>query len=781
MMADLLDLRIAPLLALLVVGSCDCGDGEHRATVYLAVDGSAEVLVDGELVGSATGWAEASAFDLILTPGEHTLSVHHLGDGEGAFTAWMALPDGTLLISDSRWSGAVDRGGYGAWPWGWEPREMEGTGARWLRGDGGGEVTLTTAFEVSPAAVHSWSVWPEELEVGETAVVEFTFTAGTDGLDEGQSHTLYNSVLDGSWGRGMPYPRWSTWQIDDAAAEGFLAVAEAPEGVELALTLVADAGVGTPGPYVTGSRISATLTVSDGSLAAGEQVVLRWGTDELPVVAPAQARRYTFPHDSSEVPASMIYPGDTLGRSPHVDVVGGVADRMLVAHRGGSAVTVGETTAVHMIAVDDLGNPVPGYEGTVTYASGGWASDATESVTVDASDRGRAVVEISWAHAGMHQVIVESDPPTDGPWIQVTDDPPPYGLFFGDPHSHSLISDGTWSAEAAYRHADAAAGLDFAAVTDHAERIVDEEWAATLDTAAYLTRDDFAVLVGYEWTGRLAEHRCVYSLDGSSIPIARSGAFGYSANPLEDVADLWDLVGDAALVVPHHPGSAVGPEHLWADHEPDLEAVVEIYSKHGSSECHGCEPALGDEWALEAGNYVRDGLAAGLRFGVVGGGDGHEAPLGGMEPDHGAVFGAGDHGPMARRGGITGVWAASLTPADILGAWQARRTYATTGARIFLQFTADGSPMGSEITADTPPEFKITAGGTDVLTAVVLLRHTEAAGWDALDVSDDDGTTSLVDVGWTDTTLDADAVYYVRVEQADGHRAWSSPIWVTWD
>ena len=777
------NVRIAPLLALVVVGSCDCGDGgaDLAATVYLAVDGTAEVLVDDEVVGTASGWTDATTIDVALAPGEHSLTLRHLGDGEGALAAWMQLPDGTLLVTDGGWSGAADLGGYGAWPWGWSPREMEGTGARWLRGASGGEATMTTAFEVGESVAHAWSVWPDEVEVGGTAVVEFTFTTGTVGLAEGESHTLDNTVLDGSWGRGMPYPRWSTWQTDDPDAEGYLSVAEAPDGVEIDLIVVDDPGDGSPGPYVTGSRISATLRVTGGSLAAGDPVVLRWGTDEVPVVAPAQARRYTFPHSGSEAPASMLYPGDTLGRSPHVDVVGGEVDRLVLAHRGGSAVAVGETTVVQMTAVDEIGNPVPGYEGTVVYATGGWASDATESVVLGPSARGRAQVDVTWAHAGMHQLIAESEPRTEGPWIQVTDEPPAHRLYFGDPHSHSLISDGTWSAEAAYRHADEIAGLDFAAVTDHAERVADEEWDATVDTAAYLTRDDFAVLVGYEWTGRQAEHRCVYSLDGSAIPVARTGAFGYTADPLEDVADLWSLVDGAALVVPHHPGSAVGPAHHWADHDPDLEPVVEIYSKHGSSECFGCEPALGDDWALDEGNYVRDGLADGLRFGFIGGGDGHEAPLGGMEPDHADVFGSGDYGPMARRGGLTGVWAASLAPADLLDAWQDRRTFATTGARIFVQFTADEEPMGSEITVDAPPEFGVTVGGTDDLTAVLLVRYTEDVGWEELDVSDDDGTTTLVEVGWTDEDLVEDAVYYIRVEQADGHRAWSSPIWVSWE
>ena len=774
---------LLPLMLILVgvVGSCDCGggDADHVATLWLAVDGTAEVFVDDAQVGTAAGWDEATPFEVPLTPGEHTLALHHLGDGEGALAAWMRLPDGTLLVSGGSWDGAVDRGGYGSWPWLWEPREMAGTNARWVRGDGGAEAWIGVHFEVGAEVAHRWSVWPTEVQVGESAVFEFTLVTGTAGLGAGESHALFNTVLDGSWGRGMPYPRWSPWQTEDSTGEGYLAVASAPEGVTLALSAVDEPGGGEPGPYATGSRMRAELTVSDGRLEAGDQVVLRWGTDAVPVVAPLQARRYTFPHEDSEAPASMTYPGDTLGRSPSVDVVGGTASRMHVAARGSSAAAVGETTRFQLAAVDDLGNRVDGYEGTVVAATGGWASDASESLEVGPQDRGGATLDVTWAHPGMHRLIAESEPRGTSGWVQVTGEAPPYRLYFGDPHSHSLASDGTWPAETAYRHADEVAGLDFAGITDHAERVTDEEWAAAVDAAAYLTRDDFVALAGYEWTGRDAEHRCVYSVGGTAIPVARTGAFGYTADPLEEVTDLWDLLAGDALVVPHHPGSAVGPAHLWADHDPGLEPAVEIYSKHGSSECFGCEPALGEDWALAEGNYVRDALAEGLRFGVVGGGDGHEAPLGGMEPDHADVFGDGDHGPMARRGGLTGVWAADLTRDDLFDAVRARRTYATTGARIFLLLEVDGVPMGGEVAADSPPEVHVIAGGTGDIVALVLAKHTAAAGFEEIDLFD--GANPLVEIDWVDEELGADAVYYVRVEQADGHRAWSSPVWVTWE
>ena len=53
--------------------------------------------------------------------------------------------------------------------------------------------------------------------------------------------------------------------------------------------------------------------------------------------------------------------------------------------------------------------------------------------------------------------------------------------------------------------------------------------------------------------------------------------------------------------------------------------------------------------------------------------------------------------------------ASENTREGIWDAFQHRRTYATTGTRILLDFSSDGHPMGTEYSSDMPPEFSVKA------------------------------------------------------------------------
>jgi len=639
-----------------------------------------------------------------------------------------------------------------------------------------GEVWVGRQLALEDHTADTWTVSPQTATTGEPTSLTFTFVAGSAGVEPGEVRQLFHTPLDGGWSRGMPYPRWTEWQVDDPEAPGYMRVVSAPAGIEVGLSVAqSSSGEATPGPQVTGGRLEARLSVVGARLEPGDEVVVAWGSEDSEVVAPVQARRHYFPHASSEADSSMDYPQDTLGVSPFVDVQAGQAVNVHLAFRGGSAVSASEGAMLQLVAVDDLGNQAPGFAGTLDVAVG--ANQQTVEITE--GDRGSAVLDVADAGVGLHRAVVTGDLDGDDAWLWVTEEAPAQRLYFGDFHGHTLASDGIWPAETTYRHADEVAGLDFVAVSDHAERLTDTEWDEAVRRAAALTRGDLLVLAGYEWTGRTAEHRCVYSLDGQGLPVARTGSFGYTADPMEDVADLWDLLEGLAVIVPHHPGSLVGPEHLWAHHDPVLEPVVEIYSKHGSSECFGCAPSIEEAWAQAEGNYAQDALAAGLRFGFVASGDGHEVPLGGMEPDHALAFGGGDYGPMVRRGGITGVWAETLTTDGLFEAIRARRCYATTGPRIFVQLSIDGFSMGSEIEAAGPPRIQAYGGGTGLLRRVEVVRHSAATGFTTPFADDPDDVSFEVD--WTDDEVTEDALYYVRVTQDDGHRAWSSPIWVDWE
>ncbi len=746
-----------------------------EAVLWLAVDGRAEVSLDGEQLDLAEGFAEAKQIRLPVVPGEHTVSFAMSGGGEAgpALAAWIHQPDGGFVASGEHWSGAEDLGGYGTARFGWDPPAMMGTTARWIAPAGGGEGTVEVPLTVG-ATTASWLVYPAEHTAGEPTSLGVRLIPGAEGLSVDDYRSISNTPLDASWSREMPYPRWSTWQTSDPDAEGFVEVVTAPEGVEARVTVESIASdLGGNGPYVDGGRRKLTVEITAG--VAEQPVTLGWGDGEG-VVAPLQARRYVFPYPRCEAPASMDYPGATLGRCPSVEVLGGEATALRVAPRGG-VVATGEPLAVRVAALDAVGNLAGTFTPLLEVSTTDPGASLPQEAWFDGEPAGTAVFELTFDAPGWHRIQVDAGDASGTATVRVTEDPPEAGLYFGDIHAHTLASDGIWHAEASYRYADQVACLDFAAITDHAERLTDAEWAEAQDRAAAITREEFLLLPAYEWTAAWTMHRNVYALDPAEmVPIVRAAAFGNGDDPVTDVDTLLQRLDGGALTIPHHPGSTVTAAHGWSGFDDAVEPVVEIYSKHGSSECFGCQPALVEDFAQEPGNYVRDALAAGHRVGFIAGSDAHDTPLGTLAPGLESVFGPGDYGPTTRRGGLAAVWVEELTHAALLDALQRRRCYATTGARIALEFAVDGAPMGSEIAGDGPAELTFAVGGSAEIAEVLVVRHRASDGWTHPKLWSPDAVS--LEESWVDPAAGESAIYYLHVIQADGHHAWSSPVWV---
>ena len=121
-----------------------------------------------------------------------------------------------------------------------------------------------------------------------------------------------------------------------------------------------------------------------------------------------------------------------------------------------------------------------------------------------------------------------------------------------------------------------------------------------------------------------------------------------------------------------------------------------------------------------SGGTFQDALARGVKVGVIASSD--------KKHHFGGPWGAG----------LAGLWADELTPEAIWRAFFARRTYGVTGDRIELQFTADGSPMGSEVSAERAVRFDVAVRAVDAVDRIELLRdgrvidtHAHADTWPA--------------------------------------------------
>jgi hypothetical protein len=202
-------------------------------------------------------------------------------------------------------------------------------------------------------------------------------------------------------------------------------------------------------------------------------------------------------------------------------------------------------------------------------------------------------------------------------------------------------------------------------------------------------------------------------------------------------------------------GSIAMPDH----HDPDLERCVEICSGHGNF-----------EWFAQAW------LQKGFKVGLIGGSDGHTGTPG-WPRKIGAGGGRLMHGLRYRDSGygggpLFGVLANELTRDAIWEAIQARRVYASTGARALIDFTLNGEPMGSECEIDGLANLAFNIHGTTPIARVDLIRgDRRLASWEPASL---DFSTTLDDRPPAGTTW-----YYLRVLQDNDDLLWTSPIWTT--
>jgi len=82
--------------------------------------------------------------------------------------------------------------------------------------------------------------------------------------------------------------------------------------------------------------------------------------------------------------------------------------------------------------------------------------------------------------------------------------------------------------------------------------------------------------------------------------------------------------------------------------------------------------------------------------------------------------------------------------------------------------------MGTEYMCAGQPRLQGRILGTAVVKAAELLRHDERGYTTAWSASGSAETA----FDFVDEDLRGEGFYYLRVEQEDGHCAWSSPVWI---
>jgi len=339
-------------------------------------------------------------------------------------------------------------------------------------------------------------------------------------------------------------------------------------------------------------------------------------------------------------------------------------------------------------------------------------------------------------------------------------------LLYGDLHAHSDTSvcqrlfNG--SADDVYAMQRDFLNLDFACLTDHGEDFNPYLWNRQAKLArANDVPGKFTTFLGEEWASSFQEPKYrspahPYGYYGHRNIVIADLRFPRWWNPQngQTPADVWaDLRAAKAnfIMIPHQladHGTNIPMD--WSFVDETAQPVAEVFQIRGSYEAKGA-PRAAKDGTPEESYYLQGALKNGVVVGVI------------AAPDHGGGVGKAC------------VWAKENSREAILDAFRARRCFGTTGARIALEVRVDGRFMGektSEHADASPVTIEVKATCPNDVAKVSICRGGE---W----IHAATPTTRSFDVRFVDEKAPAGPKwYYVRVEQADGEIAWSSPVWL---
>ncbi|MBW2108278.1 MAG: DUF3604 domain-containing protein [Deltaproteobacteria bacterium] len=485
-----------------------------------------------------------------------------------------------------------------------------------------------------------------------------------------------------------------------------------------------------------------------------------------------------------------------------------------------------EPVDVSVIAIDRYGNRCTSFEGNVSFSweptqrrvhempdeyvfTGGEAYDENKDHGVHVfngvycEDEGFLRIV-----ATVNGVSYYSNP------CYVHDKEPKYRIYFGDLHFHSNadVDSGGFgdhrgeyvTPDECYRYAAEMMRLDFLALSDHDHAFSDVGdpqggpgavqpawendkaiWTGRVEPELSSKFPDLVCFYAYEWTNN--KNSGGNPSPGHRVVLYKNpdGQCFFSKLKSEEIwEELEDLFGklDAqeisdVLVIPHVMSSEYRP---WisslepSDGEKRYQKIGEIYS-HKNDGCLRAFEGTETKWsALERHTY-RYAWANGYKMGVIGSTDNHlgQPGIGKWTED------------IAHAGGLAAVLAKQGNRRDkIWGALQNRRTYATSGEKIYLRFSINDNPMGKKLFGETNLNISVKVAALSNITKVRIYKMLKK---DPNDPYEYQCIVKEDDVGWKFTgsynrTADIPEgvwwMYYVRVETDEGQGAWSSPIWI---
>ncbi len=322
-----------------------------------------------------------------------------------------------------------------------------------------------------------------------------------------------------------------------------------------------------------------------------------------------------------------------------------------------------------------------------------------------------------------------------------------YSVYYGSLHNHTGFSDGEGTPAQAYQYARDNGQLDFFGLAEHGELLSSTEWN-TVKAAANNSNQEgvYTTFYGFEWSsfwsyGHVAvintEDYCGYPIVGSFNSLLSW------INSRNGVAFF------------NHPGwdnLAYTEFDHFTDTPSDKFVGIELWNDHSGFSTY----YYNDGFFSNDGNkgYYDEALTRGWKIGASGSDDNHSATWGTTTDMRMAVL------------------APANTRAEIMNAIIARRFYSTIDKNLALSFKINGSEMGSSIPAgNSDVIISASDAENEIFTLIQLIKNGSIINsWFIY---------SAAPVFTYNLNSANGDYFYVKVTQADGDEAISSPVFIT--
>lgn len=348
-----------------------------------------------------------------------------------------------------------------------------------------------------------------------------------------------------------------------------------------------------------------------------------------------------------------------------------------------------------------------------------------------------------------------------------------YGLYFGQLHAHTNLSDGTGTVEQAFEHAANVENLDFLALTDHSNSFegqsglpsagtthlgdenaeeVNASWREGREGARNITAQegDFVGIYGFEmtWSGGAPGHINTFNSEGFENRNAEPYRKGDNYEVLEAYYDTLNENPETISQF-NHPGDTFGDFMDFALYDPVIDNQITLI------EVGNGEGAIGSSGYFPSYSYYTRALDKGWHVAPTNNQDNHKGNWGDSNTARSVVLADG------------------LTEDAIYDAMKNYRVYATEDNDLSILYELNGNAMGSIL--DEQESINITADISD---------PTDTSGETKVEVIVNGGQT-LAEKTFTggSATVEFDNLstgygyYYLRVTQTDKQIAVTAPVW----